>query len=101
MLQLSRVSLRGPKDEPGAITDLARGDFDASIIEGEDPENLPECRILCSDIKIMGDLSSILSGIQRSGIRPDGFGEMKMRVSSEDVMGAIFEHFGIEVIDLL
>lgn len=101
---VSRVSLRGLHDEPGAIRDLARGDFDASIIQGRDrkhSEEVPECRILCADIEVMNDLSACLPGVWRSEMRADGFGELKMSVSSEDVKDAILENFGIEVADLL
>jgi hypothetical protein len=100
-MAVSRVSLRGPRDEPGAVRDLARGDFDASIVESEDPERQLKCRVLCYDTEVMSDLSSVLPGIVRSETRADGFGEIKIGVSSEDVMEAIRKKYGIEVIDLL
>jgi hypothetical protein len=99
---LSRVSLRGPHDETGAVDDITSGDFDAVIIEAEDPESEDRgCRLLCSDLRVFEELSLALPEVLRSEVRPDGLSEMKLGVSSEIVFDVLADKFGVEVIDLL
>jgi len=99
---LSRVSLRGPRDETEAVKDITLGDFDAVIIEAEDPESEDKkCRILCSDLRVLEELSLALPDILRSEVRPDDISEIKLGASSETVIDVLAEEFGVEVIDLL